>query len=126
MVVSLIHQNKVVEMARTPEEIVSAFVTNHALVDKHLAAAYKAALKMAKDVEEGIKAGMSTQIEAKSFLAQHRAAAGSVAEVAAIFAELHRDGTESAKANGVDLGRLTTVGGVALPEPEFTTMDGGR
>ncbi len=113
-------------MAKEPADIVAAFVENHALVDKHLAAAYRAAMKMAKDVEEGIKAGMTTQIEAKLFLAQHRAAAGDIADVAATFAALHSQGSGIAQRNGVDLGRLTTVGGVELPQPEIVIMGGGR
>lgn len=111
---------------KTPEEIVSDFVSNHAIVDKHLAIAFKAAQRMAEDVEAGIKAGLSTQLEAKSFLAAHRAAAGEIAAVAYNFADLHITGTEIAKRNGVDLGRLTSVGGVQLPEPEVSVMDGGR
>lgn len=126
MVLNSIEPNKVIEMAKEPSDIVAAFVANHALVDKHLASAYRAAMKMAKDVEEGIKAELVTQLDAKLFLAQHRAAVGEIAKVAALFAELHKTGTEIAKANGVDLGRLTSVGGVQLPEPDFTTMGGGR
>lgn len=126
MVISSNSPQKVIDMAKEPADIVASFVANHALVDKHLAAAYRAAMKMAKETEDGIKAGMVTQIEAKLFLAQHRAAAGEIANVAALFAELHKSGTAIAKANGVDLGNLTTVGGVALPQPEFTTMSGGR
>lgn len=102
-------------MQKTPEQIVSAFVKDHAIVDKHLAAAYKAALRMARSAEEGIKIGMVKQFEAKSFLAEHRAAAGEIAAVAAVFADLHIIGTEHAKANGVDLGSMTSVGGVQLP-----------
>jgi len=102
-------------MQKTPEEIVSAFVKDHAIVDKHLAAAYKAALRMAKNVDEGIKIGMVTQIAAKQFQSKHRAAAGEIASVAAVFADLHVIGTEHAKANGVDLGSMTSVGGVSLP-----------
>lgn len=126
MVISSSSPQKVIDMAKEPADLVASFVANHALVDKHLAAAYRAAMKMAKETEDGIKAGMVTQLEAKLFLAQHRSAAGKIADIAAIFAELHKIGTEHAKANGVDLGRLTTVGGVQLPEPEFTTMSGGR
>lgn len=110
-------------MPKTPDEIVSAFVADHAIVDKHLAAAYRAALRMAKNVEEGIKAGMLKPLQAKSFLAEHRGAAGKIADVAADFADLHVIGTEHAKANGVDLGSLTSVGGVQLlPQPK----SGGR
>lgn len=109
-----------------PADIVARFVKNHALVDKHLALAYRAAQAMARDVEDGIKAGMTTQLEAKSFLADHRAAAGDIASVASTFSALHVKGVEIAKANGADLGSLTTVGGVALPVPEFTVFGGGR
>lgn len=127
MALSLVNANKeTLPMAKTPEDIVASFVANHALVDKHLAAAYRAALKMAKDTEEGIKVGMVSQLDAKSFLARHRAAAGDIAAVAATFSDLHVSGVAIAKANNVDLGTLTTVGGVALPVPEFSTMDGGR
>lgn len=102
-------------MAKTKEDIVSDFVSNHAIIDKHLAAAYEAGLRMAKQVEVGISAGMVTQLAAKTFLAKHRAAAGRIADVAAEFADLHVTGTEHAKRNGVDLGSLISVGGVALP-----------
>lgn len=102
-------------MQKTPEEVVGAFVKDHALVDKHLAAAYKAAIRMAKNVEVGIVMGMVKQLEAKSFLAEHRAAAGEIAAVAETFAELHIIGTGHAKANGVDLGSMSSIGGVSLP-----------
>lgn len=102
-------------MQKEPEQIVADFVKDHALVDKHLAIAYKAALRMAKNAEEGIKIGMVRQLAAKSFLAGHRAGAGEIAAAAATFADLHIIGTEHAKANGVDLGSLTSVGGVQLP-----------
>lgn len=114
--------NRVSEMAKTPEEIVANFVRNHALVDKHLAAAFKAAERMVKDTDEGIRANMVTQLEAKLFQAQHRAAPGLIAAAAAAFAELHIKGTELAQRNKVDLGKLTSVGGVPL----IVTKDGGR
>lgn len=118
--------NKDAHMSRSPEEIVSRFVKNHELVDKHLALAYKAGLAMAKEVEEGLKAGMVAGIPAKTFLAAHRAAAGEIAAVAERYANLHELGYAHAQANGITLGRITRVGGVDLPQPEFTTMDGGR
>lgn len=114
--------NKVLEMAKTPEDIVASFVKNHALADKHLAAAFKAAERMAKDVDEGIRANMVTQLEAKLFQAQHRAAPGLIAAAAVALAELHIKGTELAQRNKVDLGKLTSVGGVPL----VVTKDGGR
>ncbi len=101
-------------MARTPEQIVEAFVKNHALLDKHLAAAHKVAQKMAKDVEEGIGLGMVRGLEAKSFLAGHRKLPGVVADAALYGSELHKQGTKIAQDNGVDLGSLTTVGGVTI------------
>lgn len=101
-------------MARTPEQIVEAFVKNHALLDKHLAAAHKVAQKMAKDVEEGLGLGMVRGLDAKSFLASHRKLPGVVADSALFAAELHKQGTRIAQDNGVDTGSLTSVGGVAI------------
>lgn len=109
-------------MAKTPEEIVASFVKNHALADKHLAAAFKAAERMVKDVDEGIRANMVTQLEAKLFQAKHRAAPGLIATAATALAELHIEGTAIAKRNKVDVGKLTSVGGVPL----VVTKDGGR
>lgn len=113
-------------MAHTKEEIVASFVKNHAVAERALNTAYKAALKMAKDVEEGIKLGMVSGLDAKSFIWEHREAVGEVAKAAAFLAELHKTGTAIAQSNGVDLGRLESVGGVTIPIPEFTVMDGGR
>lgn len=110
-------------MARTPEEIVEAFVKNHALLDKHIAAAHKVAQKMTKDVEEGLGLGMVRGLEAKSFLAGHRKLPGVVADAALFAAELHTQGTKIAQDNGVDTGSLTSVGGVTIGG--FTTMGGG-
>lgn len=112
-------------MARTKEEITASFVKNHAVAERALNTAYKAELNMAKDVEEGIKLGMVAGLEAKSFIWEHRAAPGKVAEAAAYLATLHKTGTAIAQANGVDLGRIETVGGVTIPVPEFSTMGGG-
>jgi len=114
-------------MTPTPSEIVSSFVDKHALADRHLALAYRAAIQMAKDTEDGLKIGMVPNgLEAKRFLAAHRSAAGKIAEAALFLAELHVTGTELARANGVDLGKIKSVGGVDLPQPDFETMDGGR
>lgn len=110
---------------RSPEDIVAAFVKNHALVDKHLAAAYQAALAMAKDTEEGISTGMmSDALDAKDFLATHRELPGLIARSASFAADLHKRGTAIAKANGVDLGSVTTVGGVLFGG--IVIMGGGR
>lgn len=113
-------------MTRTKEEITAAFVKNHAIAERALNTAYKSALKMAKDVEDGIKLGMVSGLDAKSFIWEHREAPGKIAEASAHLATLHKTGTAIAQSNGVDLGRLETVGGVTIPAPEFTTMDGGR
>lgn len=110
-------------MPRTPEQIVEAFVKNHALLDKHIAAAHKIAQKMEKDVEEGLGLGMVRGLEAKSFLAGHRKLPGVVADSALFAAELHKQGTKIAQDNGVDTGSLTSVGGVTIGG--FTTMGGG-
>jgi hypothetical protein len=111
----------------TPSDIVASFVENHALADKYLAKAYRAAMRMAVEVEAGLEIGMVTNgLEAKEFLAGHRTAPGKIAEVALFLAALHSHGTELAKANGVDLGKIKSVGGVDLPQPDFETMDGGR
>lgn len=109
-----------------PSSIVAQFVENHVQIDKYLTRAHRVAQRMAENVEDGLRAGMLSGIEAKQFLASHRAATGKVAEVAMIFADLHHTGYEIAKANGITLGRITSVGGVDLPQPEFTTFDGGR
>lgn len=111
----------------THSDIVAEFVVNHEIVDKHLAKAYRAALRMAVEVEAGLEIGMVPNgLEAKKFLAAHRSAAGKIAEAALFLAELHVTGTELARANGVDLGKIKSVGGVDLPQPDFETMDGGR
>lgn len=107
-------------------EIVAKFVTNHKLVDKHLALAYRASLKMAKDAEDGIKGGMIAKgLEAKGFLAKHRELPGLIAHAADFAADLHIAGTDIATANGVDVGTIDNVGGVPFPQPDFHTEGGG-
>lgn len=113
-------------MTKTPEQIVADFVKHHKLAERNLHNAYAASLKMAKGVEDGIKAGMVRGLDAKSFIWKHREAVGKIAEAAAFLADLHKDGTAIAQTNGVDLGSLDSVGGVTIPVPEFSVMDGGR
>jgi hypothetical protein len=82
---------------------------------------------MAKIAEEGLKLGMIADgMEAKDYIWSLRAALGKIADAGKAYAALHPTGTAHAKANGVDLGKITEAGGVKLPQPEFTTMDGGR
>lgn len=113
-------------MAKEPVDIVSACVTSHASIDRHLARAYREGEKMIKAVEEGLKLGMIPDgMAAKDFIWSHRAALGRIAEAGKAYAAIHPTGTAHAQANGVDLGKITEAGGVKLPQPEFTTMGGG-
>lgn len=108
----------------TKEEVVSDGVDAQALMDRHLTKAIKAAERYGKAIEGAINTEMfSSALEAKLMLAQARALSGKIAECAAEAARLHISGTALAVANGVDLGSVTTVGGV--PFPGMSTMGGG-
>ena len=50
----------------------------------------------------------------KQFLAEHRELPGIITHAAAFAARLHNTGTAIAEDNGVDLGSVTSVGGVML------------
>lgn len=102
-------------------EIVSRGVKAQAVVDKNLATAHRGAVQYAKVIEDAVKNGMfDSGLEAKRMLAQARSLPGKIAEVAQLAADLHITGTALAVANDVDLGTVTTVGGV-----EFVKRDGG-
>jgi len=112
---------------RTPSDVVAECVTAHAEADKFLARAYRSQLKLLDAVEEGLELGMvSDGMKAKQFIWGHRQALGIIAAAAKALADLHPIGTELAKANGVDLGKITEAGGVRLPQPEVSVFDGGR
>lgn len=102
-------------------EIVSRGVKAQAVVDKNLATAHRGAVQYAKVIEDAVKNGMfDSGLEAKRMLAQARSLPGMIAVAAAHAADLHITGTALAVANDVDLGTVTTVGGV-----EFVKRDGG-
>lgn len=114
-------------MTATPESVVSTCVNCHSLNDRDLAKVYNHQEKMIKAVEDGLELGMIKDgMAAKQFIWGHRAALGKIAEAAKALADLHPLGTAFAKENGVDLGKITNAGGIDLPQPEFTTFDGGR
>lgn len=98
----------------TVEEIVTAGVSAQALVDKHLAAAYKAAGKLVKVTEAGVSQGMVQGIAAKVIIGDARAAQGDIARVAATFGRLHQAQTTAAIEAGSDLGSVTTAGGITI------------
>lgn len=106
-------------MAKTPtmEEIIQRGVKEHALIDKHLELARKAAHRYAEQVvKPAVEVGMFPKaLEAKKMLAHARSLPGKIAEAALHGADLHISGTAVAAANGVDdLGSPATVGGVTL------------
>lgn len=108
----------------TVEEIVSAGISAQALVDKHLAAAYRAAEKLTKVTVRGIEEGMVRGIAAKQIIADSRAAQGEIARVAGLFASLHRVQTDACIEAGSDMGDVTTAGGITIGG--MGTMSGGR
>lgn len=113
--------------AKEPSEIVSACVTGHASIDRHLARAYSEGEKMLKAVEDGLELGMIPDgMAAKDFIWSHRAALGKIADAGKAYAAVHPTGTDHAKANGADLGKITEAGGIKLPQPEFEVFGGGR
>lgn len=110
------------------QDIVQRGVEAQALIDKHLAGAYKAAVKYAKVIEDAVAAGFfDSGLEAKRQLAEARTLPGLIANAAQSAAVLHQSGTDLAVANEVDLGTVTTVGGVDFVKRDggFTTMGGG-
>lgn len=110
------------------QEIVQKGVKAQAVIDKNLAGAYRAAGQYAKVIEDAVKAGMfDSGLEAKHMLAQARSLPGKIAEAARLAAELHISGTDLAIANDVDLGTISTVGGVEFVKRGggMSTMSGG-
>ncbi|MGA1801496.1 hypothetical protein [Rhizobium sp. HT1-10] len=106
------------------QDIVAAGVKEQALIDKHLALAYKAAGRYSKVVENAVIAGMIPKaLDAKKMLAESRVLPGKIAEAAVLGAELHISGTAVAVANDVDLGSPVSVGGVKIGG--FHTEGGG-
>lgn len=108
----------------TIEDVVNAGVAAQALIDKHLAAAYKAAGRLVKVTEAGVSLGMVQGIDAKKIIGDARAGQGHIAAVASVFATLHKAQTEASIAAGADLGSVTTAGGI--PIGGVSTMGGGR
>jgi hypothetical protein len=114
-------------MAKTPVDIVSDMVALHAGLDRDLANAYRKGGKMVKAVEDGLSLGMIADgMAAKQYIWQMRCALGDIADAGLAYAALHPIGTQHAKDNGVDLGRITEAGGVKLPQPEILPMGLGR
>lgn len=108
----------------TIEDIVASGVEAQALIDRHLAKTTKAAADLIRVTERGVEEGMVRGIEAKRVIAAARAGAGKIADAALFFAELHQIQTDICKANGADLGDVTTAGGVAIGG--VSPMGGGR
>ncbi|MCZ7855992.1 hypothetical protein O9X81_05145 [Agrobacterium salinitolerans] len=111
-------------------EIVANGVDAQALLDRHLAKAYRAGVLYAQVIEEAVKNGFFVNpLEAKRMLAQARSLSGKIAEAAELAAELHLSGTQLAKDNDVDLGSVTSVGGVDFVRRDtgmITPFGGGR
>lgn len=111
-------------------EIVANGVEAQALLDRHLAKAYRAGVLYAQVIEDAVRNGFFVNpLEAKRMLAQARSISGKVAEAAELAAELHLSGTQLAKDNNVDLGSVTTVGGVDFVRRDtgmITPFGGGR
>ncbi|MCA0344755.1 MAG: hypothetical protein LCH99_34275 [Proteobacteria bacterium] len=113
----------------TKTAIVERGVKAQALADKYLASAYKQANAYAKVIEDAVKNGFFTDaLEAKRMLAQSRTVAGKVAEAAELLAVLHLSGTQLAIDNEVDLGTVSSVGGVPFVKRTggIVVMGGGR
>ncbi len=103
------------------QKIVEKGVKAQALIDRHTAGAYKAALQYAKVIEDAVKNEFFTDpLEAKRMLAEARALPGMIAKAAEKAAELHQSGTKLAIDNDADLGSVTSVGGV-----DFVRRDDG-
>jgi hypothetical protein len=98
----------------TVPDIVDAGVAAQAAIDKHLALAYKAAAKLTRVTERGVEEGMVQGIAAKKIIADARAGQGAIAAVAAHFATLHQAQTTACVAAGVDMGSVTTAGGITI------------
>lgn len=108
----------------TMEEVAAEGIIAQANIDRYLSKAYKAALRNVEVTERGVELGMARDVKAKLVIARARAAAGSVALAAEIAAELHQLQVEICQANDVDLGNLTTAGGITIGG--FSTEGGGR
>lgn len=98
----------------TVEDVVTAGVAAQALIDKHLAAAFKAAAKLTKVTERGVELGMVQGIAAKTIVGDARAAAGIIGAAAAAYGRLHQVQTDACIASDADLGSVTTAGGVTI------------
>ncbi len=116
-------------MTDTKEAIVERGVKAQALIDRHLAAAHKAANAYAKVIEDAVRNGFyANGLTAKYDLAHARSLPGKIAEAAKLGAELHLAGTQLAKDNEVDLGTVEKVGGVDFVRRSsdgMTIMSGG-
>lgn len=98
----------------TIPDIVSAGVEAQALIDKHLAKAHAAAETLIRVTERGVEEGLVIGIEAKTIIGDARAAAGIIGAAAAAFGRLHRLQTDACIAAEVDLGSVTTAGGITI------------
>lgn len=111
------------------QDIVERGVKAQALMDKNLATAHKQATAYAKVIEDAVLAGFfSSGLEAKRMLAEARSLPGKIAECALLAAVLHQSGTQLAIDNEVDLGSVSSVGGVEFVKREtgeMTIMGGG-
>jgi hypothetical protein len=108
----------------TIPEIVDAGVLAQFEIDKFLTKAYEAAGRLVEVTKRGIEEGMVQGIAAKTIIADARAAQGSIAVVAAQFAVLHQAQTDACVAAGVDMGSISTAGGVTIGG--VSPLGGGR
>ena len=100
-------------------EVVAAGVAAQASIDKHLTLARKAAEKLAKITEAGVRMNMVPKaIKAKALMAEAHCIPGLIATAAFAAAELHARQTIICQENGVDTPALASIGGIS-------TMGGG-
>lgn len=98
----------------TVDEVVAAGVEAQAKIDKYLAKAYDAARDLTAVTERGVELGMVRGIDAKIIIGDVRSLQGRIGEIAANFGLLHQRQTDACKEAGVDLGNVTTAGGVVI------------
>lgn len=98
----------------TIEEVVQAGVEAQAQIDRYLAKAYAHAKKLTEATEKGVELGMVQGIAAKSIIGRARHLQGAIGALAADFALLHREQTDACIDAGVDLGSVTTAGGITI------------
>jgi len=110
-------------------KIVERGVNAQAQINKYLAKAHKAAEDYADVIADAVENGFfASGLTAKRDLSHARTLPGKIAEAALVGAELHILGTQLATDNEVDLGSVTSVGGVDFVKRDnggITIMSGG-